>query len=63
MKMLKLPVPLFLSVCFAVTTVLPAMAQYTTGVKNGDWIKYDADISFSIPNQPHTHRLILSRAR
>ena len=31
--------------CFAFTTVLPAMAQYTTGVKSGDWIKYDVDIS------------------
>jgi hypothetical protein len=26
---------------------LPAMA-YTTGVKSGDWIKYDVDISMSI---------------
>lgn len=56
MKMLKLPVPLFLSVCFAVTTVLPAMAQYTTGVKSGDWIKYDADVSFSISSShPSTY--------
>jgi len=25
---------------------LPAMAQYTTGVKGGDWIKYNFDFSY-----------------
>ncbi|MEM3616838.1 MAG: hypothetical protein QXJ31_02880 [Candidatus Bathyarchaeia archaeon] len=33
--------------CFVLTMVLPAMA-YDTGVKSGDWIKYDVDFSVSI---------------
>ncbi|MEM3579772.1 MAG: hypothetical protein QXQ64_00725 [Candidatus Bathyarchaeia archaeon] len=43
--MLKQLSLLILLGCLA-SMALPAMAQYTTGVKSGDWIKYDFDISY-----------------
>jgi len=44
-KALKLLSLVALLSCFIFITALPAMAQYTTGVKGGDWIKYNFKIS------------------
>ncbi|MEM3736031.1 MAG: hypothetical protein QXH40_05530 [Candidatus Bathyarchaeia archaeon] len=54
--MLERLVPLILSVCLAFTVMFPAMAQYTTGVKSGDWIKYDADVSFSYQSSTYSFK-------